>query len=766
MRNNQNEVKSLRQVQSGQSPRRTVRKDNLRSQAGKLAEVGSNVADFAIADPLVFWTTHSTKPCLVDLREFAIGRLDRGAVNFSFRGRRPLIEQMAEAVKARHSMSAPKTIDTILTGLRKWWRLFDDIEAEEQEKLPVGAFAKRLTSVLDLGPFHGSRAVQSGMSQNDFHSFVVLANITRLALGQKRPLYWRPPEKRKRGLPIVLAPDDIKALYHCIKADWQMALDRWSLADGIVAKPTHNGFSLGDSPDTKYFRKILQQSIDEGDEIQATWARQRLAKQCDHEHILAAGIGLWRAASTRLGHFDLVRQDLIDSAGTQRVPEGAFNISEVAEALYPNGIDIRSAFYLCQTVGGLNASVLLQLQLDLSGGLDMQENLIGTKADEAVRRQWVLRRCPFLVQSPIDGEYYIEGWKERAKAWISRNYKWKQHLTPGPILVELIIRTWPLRVALSRRLEAASNALNHAIQNNTNFDVLNKLQQVVVELTHAVRSVWIYRGMHFVTWLTTVDHHIVQPSKSYLNLVTCRLNDARRAQGRPEIEPMEARRFRDAYAVWVLDYSGGNVLAVMAALDHRQASTTGLYLDNTIVRVRVAKKYRTFSQALFGSLATGTLDPTLLAMETRHAEMQTDERKQMAIRLLEYRSAVKSRYGVGCRDPHHPSALVDPTFDADGVKFCTTHRCTLCHDNAIITPGAYPGLILRQAELEFREDNTPVESFLLSSFDAELKNVRIALLPFKASDPGRLASTIELHKKEFREGKRKVPGFSVRVQPI
>lgn len=724
---------------SAGSPRRSPSKDHLQTQAGNLTLVGQQAADLKHTDPLVFWTLHTAKPHLVDLREFAEGTLEHGDAEASFGARRALIEQLAPAFQARHGLAAPSTIETIKTGLRKWWQLFDAIEAEESRKLPQGASVKHLASVLDLGALHGNRAVQSGMSPNDFHSFVVLADITRLALGVKRPLHWQPPAKRKRNLVEVPPPEVIQAIYHRMKADWHNAIDRWSRSEQLVAgartacqptqpKPLHAG------PDPS----------------------------SEDEVALVAGLGLWQAAVDRLGHVDLLRHDLVESAGDQSFPVKAFNISEVAEAIYPNGADIRSAFYLCVAVGGLNTSVLLDLRLDLPAGLQIPDHLTSPAANDAERRQWVLRCCPFLVQSPIDGEYYIEGWKDRARSWVSRTYKWKQHLTPGPILVELIIRTWPIRVAINRRLDAARASMSKAIDEDATIDEVNALRQQVLHLTYAVHSVWLYRGMHSIIWLTREDLSTFRPGQSYLQWVTHRLNEERRAQKKSEITSMSPRLFRDAYAAWALGYSGGDVLAVMVALDHKRLGTTDGYLDNTVVRARIVKKHRSFAGALFGSLASGNLDTTLLAMETRYADNVPDERARMVLRLVEYREAVKSRYGVVCRNPHYPSKLADPAFDADGVKVCATHRCTLCPDNAIITPDAYPGLMLRLAELEMQEEATPVASFVMSSYDAELQNVQMALLPLKESDPDRLTATVASFKDEIRTGSRRVPGFSVK----
>ena len=759
----QDEPSALTPKSAGGSPRRSVDKDHLQQQAGILSLVSEQIALRTDGDPLVFWTLHPTNPYLVDLTEFAEGRvLKAGKAQVIYGARRALIEQMAPAFQARYSMAAPRTVDTVKAGLRKWWCLFVVIEAEERAALPPAKICKQLTSVLDLGALHGSRAAQSGMTRNDFHSFVVLADITRLALGERRPLYWVSPAKPGRPLAVVLPPEDIKALYHGIKEDWHIALDRWALADGLQAGPTRGGFLAGQSPGAIELRNDYERSAAGDHNDQATRARQRLDRQCEQERRIIDGVRLWQAAATRLGHADLLRQDFLDTSGSQAYPDKALNISEAAPALFPTGTDIRSAFYLCVAVGGLNTSVLTRLRLELPAGMVLPEHLVGPVADVDERREWVLKHCPFLVQSPVDGEYYIEGWKDRAKSWISRTYKWKQHLTPGPVLVELIIRTWPLRLALARRLDTAMAALGKAARAEAPTELLNELRQRVHELTDAVQSAWIYRGRRGISWLSDEDCHALQPSQTYIQAVTERLNDRRRLKGQPDIGLMEPRRFRDAYAAWVLDYSGGEVLAVMVALDHRQAATTDGYLENTAVRARVARKYRFFSHALFGSLSAGVLDPTLMALEARFAVKDQSERSRMAVRLVDYRAAVKSRYGVGCRDPQHPSSLADPAFVADGEKTCTTHRCTLCPRNAIITPDAYPGLMLRQAELEFMEEHMPVASFTLSSFDAELQNARAALLPLATTDPERLAATVAAYTLELREGKRRLPGFSIK----
>lgn len=751
----------------GLAPRAPVHKDHLQSKLGILSLARTAEIDLDSDQPLIFWTRSRLKPYLVDLTEFAEGIDEEdGASAEPYRGRRELIEQLAPAFKVRHILAAPRTIETIKAGLRKWWRLFDSIEATQAKDLKPGDVVQRVSSVLDLGPLHGSKAVQSAMSRNDFHSFVVLADITLIALGTRRRLHWPSPAARQRQIAVVPPSEDIKSLYHAIKDDWHTAKHRWIIADGLLAGAENGGFSPEESPDAIHLLKEYERCVLQGAEVQCEERRQRYLRQCAHERSLMVALADWRTAAKQAGTVDLVRRSLGGPASSLVSTGSSLGIARVAESMYPNGTDIRSAFHLCLAVGGINISVLTDLRLDLRAGLDVPTDLAGPMADEVRRRNWVLERCPFLVESPIPGEYYIEGWKDRSKSWVSRTYKWKQRLTPGPILIELIIRTWSLRCALAERLAVAGKALLEARSRHATKDEINRLREDVHELERAVVSPWIYRGARAICWLDGTDFHAVTAAKSYLDVVTDRINAKRRELGVREIVLMDPRRFRDAYAAWALNVSGGEVLAVMVALDHRRLATTGTYLENTAIRSRVLKKYRTFSNALFNSLGEGVLDPTRIAMETRYASDRDEERSRMADRLTEYRAVVKSRYGVGCRNPRSPSKHADPTFEADGIKVCSTHRCMLCKENAIVTPEAYPGLMLRQAELEIIEENTPVASFRLSMFEAELRNTRTALLPFNEAQPDVLAVTVEQLKDEFRQGIRRIPGFALDARAV
>lgn len=186
--------------QASESPRRSANMDHISREAGKLAVVGGTGSDTNRENDLVFWTSHTTKRHLVNLTEFAEGKMNADIdCDEQYTGRRSLIEQLAPAFRARHAMAAPRTIESVKSGLRKWWRLFDAMEAEERASLSEDATVCILTSVYGLGPLHGDKAVQSGMNRDTFHSFVVLADITRLSTAKAIDYCLRRDGRRSRA---------------------------------------------------------------------------------------------------------------------------------------------------------------------------------------------------------------------------------------------------------------------------------------------------------------------------------------------------------------------------------------------------------------------------------------------------------------------------------------------------------------------------------------------------------------------------------------
>lgn len=187
-----------------------------------------------IGDDLCFNTLHLKKPCFVDLAVFRDGQQKRakngGIWDGPFQGRAMLIEELAPAFYDQVAHLAESTVVKRLTSLRKWWRIFDAIEAADAS-IPV------ISSTAQLSEVHRQFAIDSGISGDHFTTIVRLINTTRLAL-KLRPLHWIPPE-HDGDVHRHLAPLwQIRFIRHKLKHRWLAVLDRWTVADELRKRGT------------------------------------------------------------------------------------------------------------------------------------------------------------------------------------------------------------------------------------------------------------------------------------------------------------------------------------------------------------------------------------------------------------------------------------------------------------------------------------------------------------------------------------------------
>src|SRR5690606_31634827 len=94
------------------------------------------------------------------------------------------------------------------------------------------------------------------------------------------------------------------------------------------------------------------------------------------------------------------------------------------------------------------------------------------------------------------------------------------------------------------------------------------------------------------------------------------------------------------------------------------------------------------------------------------------------------RSLMRSRIGVGCKDPTNPPKHIAPNFVPDGKAVCHVQRCLLCIEHAVILPESLPGLCKRLAELRHIRAGMSVGAFQQASFSEELDNTEAALQVF------------------------------------
>ena len=405
---------------------------------------------------------------------------------------------------------------------------------------------------------------------------------------------------------------------------------------------------------------------------------------------------LYRRLEDAIGRTGAPRPRMEDLCGDKSTDEfyKEHTVMESLRGRYPDGEDIRVAFHLCLATTGWNAAVLLSLNVDE----------------------------PFIEPHPKHSARYImRGVKARAGG--------AEQITEGLfktrggaafVLLTLIERTAPLREHLRRERDLCRQDIREVP--STDVEKLNALRKKMAALERGVRSPWLFvskirNGIH---WLESNDK-----DASFLSRVIVDIN-SRQAKDK-QLSYMRPSDLRDAYAARIYHASQGSILVVMKALNHRSLQSTRTYLDNTLLREGNRKLYATFSHAMWEDIRiSGRVDPSILAMWSRYGEV-TQEQQQ---RLQTYRSLLRSRCGVGCKDPLHPPRHIAPHLPHEAETMCSVQRCLLCVEHAVIFPDSLGGLCKRLAEIRYLESTMSVSSYIQSSFSEEAANIELVLLGF------------------------------------
>lgn len=628
-------------------------------------------------DPLVFWTEHPSENALVDLRGFRDGVYEPPPRcvkwNGPYTGRLGLISQLAPAVEASLTGLAKKSADALVFSLRAWWRVLDAVEnAAEQANHPMD----RVEDVRQLTEAHRQWAYEHGMQRKSFRYFVAQANHV-LALLRAPQLHWISPEsvQPKRYLP---PEKHLKVLRIALKQEWLKTHDRWCKADRLLSG-----------------------------EIEATGEDIDLLRHYRH----------YEVRRQKIGKAVLTAEEIAGYRGkTSFTYRTGLSTRTMKDGYFPNRWDIDAAFCQCLAVTGWNPSTLF--------GLDATKKFLRTHPKDAKR---------FMLM-PGDGcnghSYELTGTKPRAGGAQQRLFGlWKTRFGAGYILNMLLERTAPMRAQLQEARDAEKARYAHMEEAGASTDALTAQFKNVQRLEAGCRSVWLYQGIKGIAWLGSSPRGQIDgqgKQTHYLDALTQGLNAGRADDN--QIETLTLSDLRDAFALWVWRATGGNILAVMKALQHRWIQSTVRYVDNNIINSESNVQYRTFSNHLFGELGEGRLDVTILTHLCRYGQPT----EKMMARLDEYRALMRSRCKVACKDPHNPPKRIAPTFVADGKRVCPTQRCLLCTQHAVFLPESVDGVAMRVEELLALEERMPMESWLTSLYQTELDNALIALNLFSS----------------------------------
>lgn len=680
---------------------RTYQKDHLKELASPLTEVQFENRQSVSADPLRFETKHASHPVVIDLNPFKNGEHQRsGAGNFwggPFTGRPALIAQLAPVLFELAEYRPAATVNQYVTYFRVWWRHFD---AVERECAAPGMPAPVVTTVADITEIHRQRAFDRGMSSPCFSGFIRMVNMVR-RVQQLAPLYWKPPERTeaRRHLPPRWEIDKIRIR---LKHNWFDTLHRWERTAELLQE-------TAPQPQSQTEVKLLK----------------------NYRHFISTAI--------RLRHPRPSIKMLGKGMDRHTFYAQGYNVSDMLRGFYPDGEDIRTAFHLCLASTGWNPSVLVDL--DVTAG--------------------------FIEPHPKDPtRYLMRGYKARGNSEQVTEGMSKVQGSPGNILRTLMRRTRPLRAHLKRKLATAKVTYASLQGQGVASTALEDARGEIARLERGVRSPWLYVAANTdqVLWLDKISFargRAKDGSSSFLDDLIFDINEKEKVmaekQGRLErlrlVSNLNSSDFRDAFAAFAYEMSGGMVLYVMKVLGHKSPKTTQGYLNNTLLNGESNRLYSKFGNALWHEVKMhGRVDPTLIAKWSRDESVTDDERQ----RLHDYRSLKRSRIGLGCKDPTHPPAHIAPNFQADGKAMCPVQRCTLCVEHAVIYPDSLTGLCKRLAELRHIQSQMPVVAFSESSFGEEMKNTEIVLERF---DQQKVSAILEDYSQRIAAGRHCVIEF-------
>lgn len=377
-----------------------------------------------------------------------------------------------------------------------------------------------------------------------------------------------------------------------------------------------------------------------------------------------------------------------------------YGVAEVFRGFYPDSRDIRMAFHSCLASTGWNPSTLL--------ALNAEENFVEAHPKDPRR-------------------YFMFGYKARSGSEQFTEGLYKSQGSAGVIIQRLLQVTYPLRQELRKEFEKKSEAYEQMQRSNSSRTVLNALKNNLIQLAEGIRSVWLYSATnHGITWLKASNYHQGRDSSvAFLDELVEEINSHQPADR--QVLQMKAGDFRDAFAAYAYRISGGMVLYVMKALNHRRLASTRGYITNKLINHESQRVFGMFTEAIWKTIRIHKrLDPTLVAEYSRTGHLSEERHR----RLAEYRALRRSRLNIGCKEPTNPPKHIAPNFVSDGKKMCGPQRCILCVENGVLFPDSLDGICMRTAELDFLKTQMSVAAWVESRFPEEYDNLEVALLGY------------------------------------
>lgn len=669
---------------------RTYNKNHLKDRPERLAETDSLGNENGRDNALCFWTVHPTSPVLVDLNVFKQGETQRSRSGSSYNGGFTGRPALIDEIAPYFRSLVEHTAARTVTQYLCSLRAWWRIfDSIEVKAASIGIVTQRVTDITHISEIHRQSAIDDNMPHSSFHPFVAVLELARKVKGHKA-LHWRAPRKKD---PIRHLPPkwQIDQLRFALKHGWFDALHRWERADELI-----------------------------NDAVARDGEECRLKKNYKRFVEVAHATGRPRPAMEHLHGSDSPYFFL----------EAGYKITDMLRGIYPDGTDVKMAFNLCLANTGWNPSVLLNL--DVSG--------------------------TYIEPHPKDpARYIMRAYKARGQSEQVTEGLYKSSGSAGMIIKKLVDRTAPLRAELRREMTELEQRLPELLRSpEGNSALINETKSRIFFLRKGVLSPWIFvtSATTEIKWLHSANYNRSKRNgelSSFIEDLTIGIN--KRLPPDRQISTIKPSDFRDAFAAYAYQLSGGLIMYVMRALGHRSPTTTQAYLDNSLLNNESTRLYRMFSDSLWKEIETfGRVDPSIIAKWARDGTVSDSDRQ----RLQNYRSLRKSRLGIGCKDPHNPPIRIAPNFVSNGKAMCPVQRCTLCVEHAVIFPESIDGLCKRLAELLYIKSRMPVSAFVASNFGDEIRNTELALKHFDAAD---VDSRFKSWQKNISEGNHFVIEF-------
>jgi hypothetical protein len=693
---------------------RAYNKDHLKEHAGVMPTALVRIDAPESGDPLVFWTQHEKEPIEVNLQPFASGgqnaRPQGGGRKFvSYSARPGLIHQLAPAIEETLLYAAKKTVQSFLTALRDWWRIFDTVEA-------AAAAANQSIALVDdvrlLTQVHSEFAHRSGMNSHQFRTFRTLADTTRRALGASQT-YWEAPENS--NAPKHIPPEEQrKALRIALKRSCRDVLERWTKSDW------------------------LSQIAVEPEDPQEAY----LYRHVHYMRNFQKKTGKLLPTSVDIPRSTLAGQEIY--------------VRRLRESIFPSSRDAHAVWHLCLVNTGWNPSTLTALDVTKKFLFDHFKD----DPNDSHRR---------FVLNPQT--YELVGEKERAggKEQIVTG-QWKTKDGPGHLIKAYLERAAPLRELLKQRLVQEKLKYEDMVREGAEYAVCAPQFAQVKVLEQGCRSVWLYvTKTGKIAWLAGGEKLgcVNEKQVSYLDEVMHLLNTQRAATNAQRAKNKEgvlaplapvprvtAKDFRMWFADYVYRATNGNILQVRKALGHSRLRTSIGYVNSNILNQEASDAARRFLNILMGELDVGRVDLAILAHLYRHGELSPEQEELLA----QARTLPKSRMNVACKDALHPPSHIKATAD----EACDVQRCLLCPENSVLLPESLDGIAMRVEELRALQGFLPIGTWTEDRYDIELKNNLMALRKF---DLNRNLVARQKWARAIAAGEHYVPGLPLNSSP-